>query len=191
MIRRVNRYQDDELLLLEFNKRIDCAFTEVYVRVFDELNHFAGKIFYATGISSEDLIQDIFVSIWSQKKIKFDSVSHLKNYVYNSIKNKHKDFLKHKVCHDNFESEIRYVDDYYYSQIVETEVVTLLSVANDVLTSECAKVLRLYLEGYEIKEIAIKLKKSHNTVYHQRVEAISTLRDYFIKRKITFLINLL
>lgn len=191
MNEHLDRYDNEELLLLEFNERTDRAFSEVYVRVFDELNHFAERLFYTSGISSEDLIQDIFVSIWSHRKVHFDSIAHLKNYLYNSIKNKHKDFLKHKVCHENFESEVRCIDDYHYCQIIENEVITILSVADTILTTECAKVLRLYLEGYDVKEIATKLKKSHNTVYHQRVEAVSTLRDYFFKRKITFFFHLL
>lgn len=186
MLKSENILIDQDALLLEFNKRHEEAFSEVYKVLFDVLYHFAQRLFYATGIDAEDLVQDIFVTIWSNPKMVFSSIDHIKNYVYISIKNKHKDFLKHKLRHDKYEDMILYVDDYHFSQMVENETISLLHIADSILPSECAKVLRLYLEGYDVKEIASELGKSHNTVYHQRTKAIAALKKYLLKNNIGY-----
>lgn len=184
-----NKYSTNDSLLLGFNERKDAAFSDVYMMYFDELHRFAQRLFYSTGTDVEDLVQDIFVTVWSNPKITFISIDHVKNYIYTSIKNKHKDFLKHKLHKDKYEDVVKSIDDYHFSQMIENEVITLLTLAENVLTQECAKVLRLYLEGYDANEIASQLGKSQHTVYHQRLEAISTLKKYFTKNNISYFLT--
>lgn len=179
----------DNSLLLEFNERKDIAFSKIYVRIFDELHHFAHRLFFATSVDAEDLIQDIFVNVWSNRKMTFVSIEHVKNYIYSCIKNKHKDFLRHKLRKDKYEEVIKSIGDYHFSQMVENEMISLLNMAENVLTAECSKVLQLYVEGYDIKEIATKLGKSQNTVYHQRTEAITTLKKYLFKNNISYFLT--
>lgn len=187
MIRNREEYEDLETLILKFNKREKSAFSKLYVQIFDEVDHFAENLFYNTTIDSEDLIQDIFVAIWCNSKIQFLSLEHIRNYIYLGIKNRHKDYLRHKVTSNNYIEQIKNIEEYHSNQIIESETISLLSIAEDILPEECAKVLKLYIEGYEVKEISEKLGKSQFTVYHQRSEAVTVIKKHINLKKITFI----
>lgn len=191
MLKKGNEYNNTEFLLLKFNERDKMSFSTIYIQIFDELNHFAERLFYSTPIESEDLIQDIFINIWSNSKLTFLSIDHIKNYIYLCIKNKHKDFLKHQIRAENHHEQMKHLEDYQFSIMIETEAISILTMADNILPDECAKVLKLYIDGYDVKEIAEKLGKSQNTVYHQKNEAINILKKHTISKKITFILNFL
>jgi RNA polymerase sigma-70 factor (ECF subfamily) len=75
--------------------------------------------------------------------------------------------------------------------IAENEILSVLSSSLDLLPTECAKVFKLCLDGWEIKEIADQLGKSESTVYKQKKEAITILRKKLSKDKLFFLILLI
>lgn len=191
MVRIYRKYDTEDNLLEKFNNRDKSAFSNVYVRLFDELNGFAKRLFYSTEIDSKDLVQDVFIDVWSNKRNQFVSVNHIKNYIYLAIKNKHTNFLKHRLCHDEYEKQVKEMEDYQFSSIIETETISLLSIADDLLPAQCSEVIKLFLSGYDAKEIAEKLGKSQFTVYHQRAEGIAILKKHVLSKKITLLLNLL
>lgn len=57
------------------------------------------------------------------------------------------------------------------------------------LPEECAEVLRLFFEGLNTEEIALKLGKTKQTIYNKKHEAISILKKKISKEDI-FLITL-
>lgn len=182
----INEYK----LIKEFNLRNELAFSEVYEKLFHLLNYFSSKLFSNLDIDSQDIVQDIFLNIYTSNH-KFTSVQHVKNYAYQAIKNKHKNVLKHNVNKIGYASDISLIDDYQFSQLIETEVVSILVLAKKILNDSCFEIIKLYIEGYDIKDISGKLNKSHYTIYHKKQEAIKDLRKYVTKNKITFLLNFL
>lgn len=191
MVRIYPKYENEDDLLRKFNNGDKSAFSNVYMQLFDELNGFAKRLFYATEIDSKDLIQDIFMNVWSNKHLKFISLDHIKNYIYLAIKNKHTNFVKHKLCHEEYEKQVKEMNDYQLNAVIETETISLLSLVDDLLPAQCSEVIKLFLSGYDAKEIAEKLGKSQYTIYHQRTEGIRILKRYTTSKKITLLLNFL
>lgn len=171
----------------KFNRREKDVFSHVYVEIFNPLNYFAKRLFYETEIDSKDIIQDIFISIWSST-YKFKDIDHIKSYLYQSIKNKHKDYLKHNNIHNSFSQNAFKLEEYQFSQMIETEVYSILSLSQSILTPACAEVLKLYLEGYDIKDISEKLGKSEFTIYRQKKESINLLKKHLSNKQFEILL---
>ena len=177
-------------MIEKFNKREKSAFSHVYLEIFNPLNYFAERLFQNTEVDSKDIVQDIFISMWANSHT-FQTLDHIKSYLYQSIKNKHKDYLKHNAIHDNFAQSISKLEEFQFSQIIETEVYSILNLAQSVLTPSCAEVLRLYIEGYDIKDISTKLGKSEFTIYAQKKQGINVLKKYITNNQLTILLNFL
>ncbi len=80
--------------------------------------------------------------------------------------------------------EILRDNDYYMIQIAESEVYSWVSEAINLLPSDCAESFRMFIEGYDIKEIAKKLDKPLSTIYSQRTKAISIIKNSNYKDKL-------
>ena len=171
----------DEYLLMRFNKRDPSAYGEVYNLYYNELYHFASRLFYDTEIDVDDVIHDIFLNIWELNNRCFDTLLGIKGYIYVCIKNKLKNYLKHNKHVNNYNATIN-LDDLFVVQVAESEIFSILSYAVDLLPEECSKVFKLHVDGWEVKDIAKFLSKSESTVYKQKQKAISILKKRFNKR---------
>lgn len=186
------QYEVDEAsLLTKFNKREIDAFEEVYRNHFNRLYYFANKHYIHTEIMAEDVIQDIFASIWEKEKLKFNSLDHLIGYIYLSIRNKYKDYAIKQVRVDKFKNYIVKNEENISSQIIESETLSIISSAIDMLPEECAKVFKMHIEGWEIKDIAKELNKSPSTIYNQRKEAIEILKKKISKNAFVLLMSII
>lgn len=173
----------DPLLLKHFNSRERYAFNQIYLMYFDDLIYFASNLFRNTATSPDDIVQDIFLNLWENKKQKFTGLINIKAYLFVSVKNRFKDYLKHQKHIDNHLAAARLNEDYFVFQVVETEVSSFLKEAVEVLPEECRKVFVEYINGLDANEIALKLNKSEFTVYKQRKTAIEILKNKFPKDK--------
>lgn len=183
---------ENELLLLEkFNNRDCVAFGTVYNMFYDDLFYYTSKIYRGTELPAYDVIQDIFLNLWEMKRQKFSGLNNIKAYLFVSIKNNFKDYLKHQKSKDKYKSDIESDDDLFVAQMMEMEVFSFLNEAVDALPSECCKVIKSYLEGYETKEIALMLNKTESTVYNQKKAAIDQLKKNLPKDKMLILMMLL
>lgn len=180
-----------ESLLEKFNMRDKLAFGDVYIIVFDEINGFACHLFYSTNVDVKDLIQDLFIAIWNNRSLTFLSITHLKNYLYLGVKNKFRDYIKHDKHIDNYRKKILGNEDYMLSYSVETSVLNTLNEAAELLPERCAEVFKLYIEGWNINEIASKIGKSRSSVYDIRNEAIELLKKTIKNKQFLVLINFL
>lgn len=173
-----NRYKDsdEETLLLGFNNREREAFGAVYYLLYNELYYFTAKLYQNSDIEPCDVIQDLFVNMWESKANQFESLIKIKSFLFVSIKNRFRNYLEHKRSIDKYTETIVAEKDSFISLIAETEVVSYVSEAIDKLPEECAKVFRMYAEGWEIKDISKHLGKSQSTVYAQKQSAISILK---------------
>lgn len=174
-----------------FNTRDEDAYVFVYELYYPQLYLFANKLYAETEVDAADVIHDVFTYIWSNKSTKFNSLAHIKGYLFLSIRNSYRTYIDHRKYIDTYNSEILKDDDYVVSQMIEIDVVSKLSLMLDILPEECAKVMRLYLEGMEMKDISKTLGKSLSTVYNQKTEAISILKKKFPKELLSVLIAIL
>lgn len=180
--------EKNALLLKRFNDREGEGFGEVYLYFHDELHYFAGKLFQSVNIAPDDVIQDIFIRIWEKKEPMFDSLSGIKSYLYIAIKNRYLKHLEHLKRVNEYNRQMLLDDSLFVALIAENEIFSTLSASAEFLPEECAKVFKLCLEGWDVKEIAEKLGKSESTVYKQKTEAINILRKKLSKKNFVFLL---
>lgn len=182
---------ENSLLLTKFNIRDSEAYGKVYLMFYDPLYLFTTRIFQNTDAVAGDVIHDIFISIWERKDLKFNTLDHIKGYLYLSVRNKFKAYLSHRKHVDKFAQVAALDEEYSVAYIIESETIALLNDAIALLPTECAKVLRLFIEGWEIKEIADTLNKSQSTVYNQKNEAVAILKKKFSLKKMSMIISIL
>lgn len=180
---------NDEKLLCDFNNSISKAYSTIYIKFYDELHYYSNKLFAETAIDGDDILQEIFLKLWENKKHSFLSLSHIKNYLYTAIRNKYKDYLGHQLYVQDYEKTIRSNDQELFSGMVEAEMIILMNSISALLPEECAQIFRLYMEGWEVKEIASELKKSPSTVYTQRTRAIEILKEKIDKNLLLFIFS--
>lgn len=177
--------------LSKFNDRDSEAFGEIYSLLYKELYYFINSLYKNTVIQPEDIIQDLFFQIWDDKKRKFTSISHLRAFMFVVIKNGYKQHYNHQKFVDKVHHAISADDDYMIFRAAEAEIFSALPPILDMLPEECAKSLKLSLEGWEVKDIAEKLGKQPSTIYNQRKEAISILRKKLSKDMLIVILSLL
>lgn len=175
--------KDYSALLKRFNNRDSVAFGEIYTLLYDQLYHFTSRLYRNTEIVAEDVIHDTYVNIWEYSTQRFAGIENLKAYLYISIKNRFRNYLVHRKSVDKFQYESRN----FISDVVESETLSIINQAINLLPSECAKVFKLHIDGWPVKDIAEKLGKSESTVYAQKQEAISTLKRKLPKNIYLFL----
>lgn len=124
----------------------------------------------------EDVIQDAFFKIWEDRNREFTSLSHLRAFLFVVIKNGYKRYYNHAKFENRAITHLVKDDDYMIYRAAEAEIFSIVPYALNMLPSECAKSLKLLLEGYDIKEVAEMLGKQPSTIYNQRKEALIILR---------------
>lgn len=170
-------------LLKRFNNRDNTAFGEVYILLYNELHHFTSRLYRETEIAAGDVIHDTFVYIWEHSTQRFEGIENLKAYLFTSIKNRFRNYIVHQKSVEKFQ----YENSDFISDVVESETLSIINQAINLLPQECAKVFRLHIDGWQVKDIAEKLGKSESTVYAQKQEAISMLKKKLPKHLYTFL----
>lgn len=175
-------FNNESLLLSQFNNRDDVAFSHVYISLYDELYFFADRTYDRDNIISfDDIIQDVFVGLWENKKQKFNAFQNIKAYVYIAIKNRylnHIRHLKHVQKHINYEKGI---EDKFVVDMASSEILSFISSSETLLPSDCAEIFKLSIEGWDIKEIADKLGITDSAIYKRRNKAIKILRKTLSK----------
>jgi RNA polymerase sigma-70 factor (ECF subfamily) len=142
-----------------------CLFAEHYVH-----NH----------AEAEEIVQDIFVSIW-EKKEKIAITTSVKNYLFRSVKNNCLNYIKHNQIKNQYAdkllSESR-PEDPGDSDFIESGLLQKIEECINSLPEKRREVFRLSREeGLKYREIAEKLNISVKTVETHIGLSIKTLRD--------------
>lgn len=169
--------QEEALLLKRFNDRDELALGDVYDIYYRELNYFVNQIYRDTTVQGEDVVHDIFLKIWERRNLRFNRLENIKAYIYTSIKNGFSDWLSHNKCVDRYNNSIVVRDVSFVTEMVESETMSILSLAIKLLPKDIADVFRLVADGWDMKDISNELNISKSSAYAKKTEAINILKN--------------
>lgn len=132
---------------------------------------------------AHDLVQEVFIALLDVKT-KFENLLHLKSYLYNSLRNKCLNHLRHEKIKQEFLQEELYLSDEFFEQkTIEEDVYSLLLSALDNLSPQSKEVMLLSLEGLSNADIAERLQLSVETVKSYKKSSKKKLTEYLLSRK--------
>ncbi len=129
---------------------------------------------------SEDIIQEVFSKLWTDKqKITIDTS--VKAYLYSAVRNVALNYLKHQKVIRQYEglnkNEDNYVEQSVDEQLIGEELSEKIQSAINKLPTERRKIfLMSRMDGLKYKEIAERLDISIKTVENQMGKALASLR---------------
>ena len=159
------------------NVKDEEAFRELFLRFRDYLVVFAMRYVDRLEVA-EDLVQDVFIMVWESKKI-YTSYQGFKAYLYESVQNKSKNYLKHQAVKEKYVSYIKTTEEESEDEydLMQEEIYRELYVAVRKLPEKCRKVFELALEGKKNDEIAEILEISVLTVKSHKQNALHFLKE--------------
>ena len=151
--------------------------------------HAPGLIFYARKFvdpqTAEDVVHDVFLKIWDSETVMIVDES-IGNYLFNAVRNRCLDLLKHQAIHDDYLSraiidlkmeEIAACDN-ILDKMIDRERMEAVYKAIDRLPEKCREVFMLaYLEDKKSADIAEQLHISVRTVEAHLFKALKILRN--------------
>lgn len=170
--------QESSIFLKGINDKDVNAYRQLYQRYYKPLVLFAMR-FIDEQQMAEDVVEDVVVSIWESSN-SFSTLLSFEGYVYNAVRNRAINMLRHSDVHQRFENEMKsgraeaaYDSDDANS--FEEQYIQLFE-ALDSLPKRCQEVIHLYIDGLSNAEIAERLQLSVETVKTHRKRALAMLR---------------
>jgi RNA polymerase sigma-70 factor, ECF subfamily len=130
---------------------------------------------------AEDIVQQLFVSIWEKKGIP-DINTSLKSYLYRSVHNSALNKLKQLKVKEGYASHVNYVSDGLTAGanvvVEQKETAAIIEHAMNELPEQCRKIFRMSkLEQLKYQHIADELGISIKTVENQMGKALKHMRE--------------
>lgn len=164
----------------QHNKIYKSDLKQIFDKYYEALVQYANR-FLNPKDECEDLVQDVFVSLWEKENIFPDEVS-LKVYLFKTVRNKCYNVIKHnKVKNKYSENIVQSLEDdnLFLKQILEEEIVRQLYHAIEVLPERKKEIIKLSLRGLKNNEIATELNIKLQTVKTLKSQAYKILKMYF------------
>ena len=162
------------------NKKSEGAWREMYRKYYPALCNYAMKI-VKDADQAEDIVQDCFIKIWDSGT-QFPDTPSLVGYLYRMIYTRSLNLVRDR----GFVQEVyeKWGADFTETQeeqmmeyAVEEDVVNKFYVAVDKLSEQQRSVMFMSMEGYTVKEIALRLGVTENTVKTQKKRAYAFIRE--------------
>ena len=150
-----------------------------------------GNRYITNRLAVEDLIQDVFVSLW-EKRGDFENEKAIKAFLYTAVRNKCLNHLKHLAVLKKHEEKLIYElesDQFFSDQVIEEEAFNKLFQEINHLPKSAQKIMLLALKGLKNKEIAATLGVTENTVKTQKKIAYSKLKKKLSPTVLTFFLS--
>jgi len=179
-------------IVTDENKRIQKiregdkkVFSELYISNFNLMCDFGVGITRDEEVTRE-LIQDVFLSIWVNRK-EWQPKGSIRSYLYRAIKNRSLDYLKHKKVerewqemtrHSNPENEATPHDNYAHAELESI----IQKAVNELPEKQKMVFLLSRVQGLKYREIADVLEVSEKTVENQMGHALRKLREHVNKK---------
>ncbi|MCB6974026.1 MULTISPECIES: sigma-70 family RNA polymerase sigma factor [Butyricimonas] len=173
---------DEKELLKMLSSNRNEAYEHLYNEYYTPLVLFADH-YVSNQDVARDLVQEVFIALLDVKT-KFENLLHLKSYLYNSLRNKCLNHLRHEKIKQEFLQEELYLSDEFFEQkTIEEDVYSLLLSALDNLSPQSKEVMLLSLEGLSNADIAERLQLSVETVKSYKKSSKKKLTEYLLSRK--------
>ncbi len=159
----------------------DAAFTEIYTRYWKKLLTVAINKTDGNVEEAEEIVQDIFVSLWKRRD-ELELSSNFENYLAASVKYRVIKNLARKDLRRRYEAENRYLssnsDNSTQDWLEFEDMKNRLEELVASLPDKCQLVYRMSREnGYSQREIAGELSISEKTVEAHLGKALKLLRN--------------
>lgn len=126
----------------------------------------------------EDAVHDVFLELFQTQK-KFNTTIALKTWLYNAVRNRCVDILRHDKVKARYAEQMASEQEnaFCYSQILEAESYLLLKKAIAELPGQTRMVYDLVLQGYNNSEISQKMGLTEDAVKAHKKRGKKLLRD--------------
>lgn len=159
----------DKKIRFAFKWNAEKAFRLLYDEFYDFL--------IARGISIipdqqviEDLIQDLFVTIYKEKKYKY--INNFESYLWLSLKNKCFNYIKNVKIQDDYKSQ------YIHDTDFEDPRIEKIKENLHILPERCREIFeKIVFEEHSYESVALDRNISINTVKTQMKRAYSIIRE--------------
>lgn len=155
------------------------AFEVLFHLYYGYLCQYAQKFVDDRG-TAEEIVQDFFVGVW-EKKEDLNVETSIKNYFFQSIKNRCLNYIQHQKTKNRYAQKIIAEKENNYSAddvFVEIDLAQKIEESINSLPQKRREIFRLSRqEGLKYHEIAKKLNISIKTVETHMSLAIKSLRD--------------
>jgi RNA polymerase sigma-70 factor (family 1) len=170
----------DNQLIDNIRKGDTRSFEQVFNLYAENLVRYAATIVKDVD-DAEDIVQQLFVSIWDKKGIP-DVNTSLKSYLYKSVYNTSLNKLKQAKVKESYATHITYVSDGLTSganaMMEQKETAARIEQAINELPEQCKLIFRMSrVEQLKYLEIADKLGLSVKTVENQMGKALKHMRE--------------
>lgn len=167
------------------------VFEQVYNEYYARLFHYL-KGYLDDTEEIKDVIQNTFISLWSNRATLSDNDSHICSWLFTVVKNQCLNYIRDKQSHLRIQSKIELLENEklrwqaqsLHSFIPESinlaELQKLVDNAINEMPDQCRKIYQLSREeGLSHKEIGAQLNISTKTVESQISKALRILRSKF------------
>ncbi len=146
---------DQEIPFLKsLQHKEEKAYRFLYLNYYVPLVLFARK--YVTDEEiAKDLVQDFFISML-QQEVTFKNLVALKVYLYNGVKNKALNHLRHQEIQAQYETRTLESGDEseeFWDRVIEEDLYARLLTSIEKLPTQYRRVMQLTLQGFKIAEI--------------------------------------
>lgn len=168
---------DEKELLKMLSSNRNEAYEYLYNNYYTPLVLFADH-YISNQETSHDLVQEVFIALLDINT-KFENLLHLKSYLYNSLRNKCLNHLRHeKIKQDFLEDELYRSDEFFEQKTIEEDVYSILISAINNLPPQSKEVMVLSLDGLGNQDIAERLNLSIETVKSYKKSSKKKIAEY-------------
>lgn len=142
-------------LLKHLHRKEEKAYELLYRYYYVPLVLFAGK-YVSDEEVAKDIVQEFFIAMLNQD-LRFENTTALKVYLYNGVKNKAINYLRHQKIRDRYEIKVLEEQEeieLFWDRVMEEDIFARILTVVEKLPHQCSRVMLLTLKGYKISEIA-------------------------------------
>jgi len=171
---------NEKILVHELKMGNAKAYEQLFFSYHKKLYNFCFSITGNTQ-ESEDLIQEVFISIWNCRH-QLDETRSFNGFVFKIARNKALNIIKHKL---NRQIYIQYTNndepEHWNAEIETQELMNIIKKSLEALSEQTRKIFLLSRnEGLTYKEISQKLDISENIVDHEIRKALKSIKESLV-----------
>ncbi|MEO6346460.1 MAG: RNA polymerase sigma-70 factor [Aquaticitalea sp.] len=174
-------FENENLLLYSFKRGEEEGFSYYFKVFYPSLCYFSNSIIRDEA-AAEDIATEAFIKLWEKRDV-FESVAHVKSFLYKVVRNASIDFLRKREKAANHLFEQCYLGEEkersIQEKIIAAETFREVVASIKLLPPKCRLIFRMfYFEGKDYSQIAKELGLSVNTIRVQKARALAILRQH-------------